>query len=187
MRRLSLVDPLELLNAPSHKHLLLISGGSVMKKIFISALAVLLMFTVTGCFSPSVPDIIPPEEEPSTPQEEPPAGNEPPVAYIDAVAPPTITIGEDVTLQGHGIDTDGTIVAYRWRSNIDGPLGVNESVVTSALTVGEHIVYLKVQDNNGDWSEEVSDTLVVTPEVIVPPEIVSFEADSGTIHIGETV
>ena len=158
-----------------------------MKKIFIPALAVLLMFTVTGCFFPSVPDIIPPEEEPSTPPEEPPAGNEPPVAYIDAVAPPTITIGEDVTLQGHGIDTDGVIVAYRWRSNIDGPLGVNESVVTSALTVGEHIIYLKVQDNNGDWSEEVSDTVVVAPEVIVPPEIVSFEADSEMIHFGETV
>ena len=162
-----------------------------MKKIFIPALAVLLMFTVTGCFSPPVSDIIPPEEEPSTPQEEPleepPAGNVPPVAYIDAVTPPTITAGEDVTFQGHGIDTDGTIVAYRWRSNIDGPLGVDASTVTNELTAGEHIIYLRVQDNNGDWSEEVSDTIVVAPEVIIPVEIVSFEADSETVYIGETV
>ena len=100
-----------------------------MKKVLIPVVAIL--FLLTGCFFPSATDIIPPEQEPPTLQEEPSVSNELPVAYIDAITPPTITVGEDATLQGHGIDTDGTIVAYRWRSNIDGPLGVNASIVTN--------------------------------------------------------
>jgi predicted small lipoprotein YifL len=160
-----------------------------MKKVLVTALAVLLLFTVTGCFFPSPSDIVPPDESPQVPSEpqEPQDENEQPTAYIDAVTPPTITAGEEVTLQGHGIDTDGTIVAHRWRSDIDGPLGTSASITTNALSVGEHEIYLKVQDNNGAWSEEVMSTVVVTPaEAPIPLSIVFFTATSDTIHLGDT-
>ena len=159
-----------------------------MKKMLIPALAVLLMFTVTGCFFPSPSDIVPPEQPPSIPPEEPQDGNEQPTAYIDAVTPPMVTVGEEVALQGHGIDADGTVVAHRWRSSIDGPLGVNTSIVTSELSVGEHEIYFKVQDNNGTWSEEVSDTVIVKPaEAPIPLAIVFFTTTSDTINLGDAV
>jgi len=155
------------------------------KRALIPALAAL--FLLTGCFFPSPSGILPPEQPPP-PREEPAVINEPPIAYIDAITPPTIAVGEEVTLQGHGIDADGTVVAYRWRSSIDGPLGTNTSVVTNALSIGEHDIHFKVQDNNGAWSEEVVDTVVVTPaEVPVPLNIVSFTTTSDVIHLGDTV
>jgi len=146
-----------------------------MKRIFILALAI--PFLLAGCsLLPSLPDVARPGE------------NEAPVAYIDAITPPTITAGEDVTLAGHGTDADGTVVAYRWRSNIDGPLGVNASITTSGLSAGVHDIYFKVQDNTGDWSTEAVSTVTITPvEVPVPLDIVSFTSDYDTIHIGDTV
>ncbi len=150
-----------------------------MKRILILVLVV--SFLLAGCFSPSPSDVVPS-------QETPPARNEQPIAYIDAITPPMVTVGEDVTLQGHGIDADGTVVARRWRSNIDGPLGVNASIVTSELSVGEHDIYFKVQDNNGTWSEETVSTVIITPaEVLIPLKIVIFTSDSDTIHLGDTV
>jgi hypothetical protein len=146
---------------------------------------------LTGCFSFLPEGITPPEEE--TPGEQPPAGepapavNQPPTAYIDAITPPTAAAGEDVRLQGHGIDSDGLVVAYRWRSSIDGPLGTEETVVTNGLSVGDHDIYFKVQDNNGSWSEEVTSAVTITPaEEPVPLAIVSFEVTDDTIDLGDT-
>ena len=146
-----------------------------MKRIFVLALAI--PFLLAGCsLLPSLPQVTRPGE------------NEEPVAYIDAITPPTVTAGEDITLAGHGTDADGTVVAYRWRSNIDGPLGVSASITTSELSAGVHDIYFKVQDNTGDWSTETVSTVTITPvEVPVPLDIVSFTSDYDTIHLGDTV
>jgi len=146
-----------------------------MRRILILALAI--PFLLAGCsLLPSLPQMTRPDE------------NEEPVAYIDAITPPTVTAGEDITLMGHGTDADGTVVAYRWRSDIDGPLGVNASITTSELSAGEHDIYFKVQDNSGDWSREAVNTVVITPvEAAVPLDIVSFTSDYDTIHLGDTV
>ena len=146
-----------------------------MKRILILALAI--PFLLAGC-----------SLLPSLPQVTRPSANEEPVAYIDAITPSTVTAGEDITLVGHGTDADGTVVAYRWRSDIDGPLGVNASITTSELSVGEHDIYFKVQDNTGDWSREAVNTVVITPvEATVPLDIVSFTSNYDTIHLGDTV
>jgi len=146
-----------------------------MKRILILALAI--PFLIAGC-----------SLLPSSLQDMKPSANEGPVAYIDAITPTTVTAGEDITLEGHGTDADGTVVAYRWRSDIDGPLGVNASITTSELSVGEHDIYFKVQDNTGDWSREAVSTVTITPvEVPVPLDIVSFTSNYDTIHLGDTV
>ena len=93
-----------------------------------------------------------------------------PTAYIDNISPAEPVADETITFQGHGTDPDGEVVAYRWRSSIDGDLGV-ESSFTAALSQGNHTIYLKVQDNNGNWSPEVRTTVVVSaPEEDTPED-----------------
>ncbi|MBN1863041.1 MAG: hypothetical protein JW790_05300 [Dehalococcoidales bacterium] len=158
--------------------------------IIITAVIVAVLVLATGCFLLPEGVTLPEEETPSEetlPEETPTAGNQTPTAFIDAITPPTAAAGDEVRLQGHGTDTDGTVVAYRWRSSIDGPLGVEASMATNGLSVGEHDIFFKVQDNNGGWSEEVVGSVVITPaEAPVPLEIVSFTATADTINLGDT-
>ncbi|MBZ0157892.1 MAG: chitobiase/beta-hexosaminidase C-terminal domain-containing protein, partial [Alphaproteobacteria bacterium] len=89
-------------------------------------------------------------------------GNTPPVGYIDSISPSSITAGELVTFTGHGTDADGTITGYNWRSSISGQLSAATSFSTSALPAGTHTIYFKVQDNTGEWSTEVNQSLTVS-------------------------
>ena len=110
--------------------------------------------------------------------------NQPPTAYIDSISPTEASFGETVAFDGHGTDPDGTVVAYRWRSSIDEALSAKASFETSSLSEGEHDIYLKVQDNNGAWSEEVSSTVVIS--AAAPPVIDSFDASPRSIVKGES-
>jgi hypothetical protein len=111
-----------------------------MKKMFPAILAVLLL--AAGCI------IV--EDDQSAP-----------TAYIDAITPSEVAHGDTVEFNGHGTDTDGTVVAYRWKSDRDGDLSSKASFETDSLSEGEHIISFKVQDNNGTWSEEVTAKVVV--------------------------
>ncbi|MFC1905517.1 hypothetical protein ACFLXL_01770 [Chloroflexota bacterium] len=51
---------------------------------------------------------------------------------------------------GLGTDADGRVVAYQWRSSIGGDLST-EPQFDAELDAGNHIIYFKVQDNNGAW------------------------------------
>jgi hypothetical protein len=82
-----------------------------------------------------------------------PAENQLPTAYIDSISPTGATEGQTVTFTGHGTDADGTVVAWRWTSNIDGQIGTTASFTTSALSAGAHTISLTVQDNSDGWSE----------------------------------
>jgi len=82
----------------------------------------------------------------------PAASNQPPIAYIDSVSPANAVLGEKVTFTGHGIDPDGSIAAYNWRSTLDGDLSTLASFETSALSQGTHTVWFKVQDVKEEWS-----------------------------------
>ena len=120
---------------------------------------------ISGCFSGL------PTELPTEPTTEPPAAtdsNLPPNAYIDSISPAEALAGELITFDGHGTDTDGMVVAYRWRSNIDGELSSKASFENSGLSEGEHIIYFKVQDNNDAWSEEAHSNLVVSTAEVEP-------------------
>jgi hypothetical protein len=90
--------------------------------------------------------------------------NQPPTAVIDSISPSPAGEGQPVTFGGHGVDTDGSIVGYNWRSSIDGQLSTQASFTRSDLSNGSHIIYFKVQDDDSEWSEEVSQALEITPE-----------------------
>jgi len=89
--------------------------------------------------------------------------SQPPTAYIDSISPDPAIKGQTVFFSGHGYDSDGSIVAYEWRSSIDGFLSSLNSFSTSALSVGTHTIYFKVKDDKGLWSEESPSTLEITP------------------------
>lgn len=110
--------------------------------------------------------------------------NEPPTAYIDLISPAEVSPGEAVTFEGHGTDADGTVVAYRWESSIDGDLSTRASFDSSSLSEGEHTIRLKVQDNNGTWSEEIESTVIVSGGAAGVPVITSFSASPGSISPG---
>jgi PKD repeat protein len=98
--------------------------------------------------------------------------NRPPTAFIDSITPATAGQGKDtVAFSGHGTDTDGSVVTYNWRSNIDGQLSTASSFSkpASELSVGVHTIYFKVQDNDGAWSAEVTDDLAILEPANLPP------------------
>jgi hypothetical protein len=112
--------------------------------------------------------------------------NEPPVAYIDSISPTEAMPGETIAFIGHGTDTNGSVVAYRWQSNIDGELSVKDSFQTTSLSKGHHTINFKVQDNNGEWSEEISCTLIVKDESSSLPVISYFSASPTSIVQGNS-
>ncbi len=132
----------------------------------------LLFLLATGCLpvSPSAP----------------PVSTELPVAYIDSVSANTVAEGQTVSFSGHGTDAGGSVVAYSWRSDRDGLLNKSANFNTSTLSIGNHYVYFKVQNNRGDWSREVVAIINVLPVGMVKPDIVSFRADPPLIFTGSS-
>ncbi len=92
------------------------------------------------------------------------AGNNPPTATIVSITPDPATQGTDtVTFTGSGDDTDGTVDAYKWTSDIDGALSTSASFTkpASELSVGTHTITFRVQDNDGAWSDPVTEDLTI--------------------------
>ena len=142
-----------------------------MRKFSLIVLSVLLIsaFFLPSCvpFSCAVPGI-----------------NQPPVAYIDLIDPSTASEGAMVSFEGHGTDADGSVVAYRWRSSLDGDLSTKATFDSSALSPGVHTIYFKVQDNNGTWSLEDNRELTVTGTTSGMPIVNTFIASPPSIAPG---
>jgi hypothetical protein len=136
-----------------------------MKKLLLSAAVILLIGT--GCV------LVPAATT-----------NQPPVAYIDSVFPINATYGEMVSFKGHGIDPDGTVGAYSWRSSRDGDLSTAANFETSSLSPGSHSIWFKVQDDDGQWSNEVVATVIVVPLAQSQPVVNSFNVAPGHIAPG---
>jgi hypothetical protein len=116
-----------------------------------------------------------------------PGINQPPVATIDSITPSPANQGEAITFEGHGTDANGSVVAYRWRSSIDGDLSTKATFETSALSAGAHVIYFKVQDNNGTWSLEDRKDLTVTGSTTPTtglPVINTFIASPPSVSAG---
>jgi hypothetical protein len=116
-----------------------------------------------------------------------PQSNQPPKAYINEITPSEVVVGETVKFSGYGTDVDGQVVAYRWRSVKDGDLSSAKEFETSSLTVGDHVIYFMVQDNNDAWSAEVRGTVKVSAAATAPAKINSFTASALTITAGDSV
>jgi len=78
-----------------------------------------------------------------------------PLAYIDSVSTSQIYTGETIKFSGHGVPSEGQIVSYNWRSNVNGDLSQLATFDTNTLTAGPHTIWFKVQDSYGNWSKEV--------------------------------
>jgi hypothetical protein len=138
-------------------------GGDDVKKLF--PILMVLVSTVGCLLAPQAP-------------------NQPPTAYIDSISPVDATLGEVVTFNGSGIDPDGVITAYSWRSSRDGDLSTSASFKTQSLSKGTHTIWFRVQDDKGEWSEEVSANVIVVPEGIGQPVVEFFYADPDKISPG---
>ncbi|UCG68727.1 MAG: hypothetical protein JSV09_13125, partial [Thermoplasmata archaeon] len=80
--------------------------------------------------------------------------HEKPTAHINSISPDPANEGSDVSFVGYGSD-DGAVLAYEWRSSINGIIGEEESFSRSDLSVGEHEISLRVMDDDGVWSDLV--------------------------------
>jgi len=83
-----------------------------------------------------------------------------PVAVIDSIDPVYVEPGISVQCAGHGED-NWSIVAYSWRSDIDGTLSENPSFSINNLSNGAHRIYLRVQNEHGVWSWEANQKVIV--------------------------
>lgn len=97
--------------------------------------------------------------------EQPGGGNQPPVAVSLSISKTQANAGELILFSGQGTDTDGYIVGYHWRSNLNGTLSTQQSFGTSTLSVGTHTIYFKVQDDDGAWSLEKTATVTIASVV----------------------
>ncbi|TGC06649.1 hypothetical protein CUN85_12830 [Methanolobus halotolerans] len=88
-----------------------------------------------------------------------------PEANIISISPNPATEGESVLFEGSGNDMDGKVVKYTWTSNIDGQLNNSAIFSTSYLTPGKHIIYFRVQDDDGVWADSVSTNLTIIESV----------------------
>ena len=84
------------------------------------------------------------------------------MAILDNITPSPATEGEEIRFEGRGLTTD-SIMGYAWRSSIDGEFynGTKNETGNNAISNGSHTIYLKVQEDSGIWSEEVSVILIV--------------------------
>jgi nitrous oxidase accessory protein NosD len=84
------------------------------------------------------------------------------VAIIQDISPNPAVIGEEVSFSGYGYDPDGgDIDQYRWTSSLDDFLSDEASFIIDSLSFGEHIISFQVRDDEGVWSSEAIETLVI--------------------------
>jgi N-acetylneuraminic acid mutarotase len=95
--------------------------------------------------------------------------NTAPTAYIDSISPNPASNGSAISFTGHGVDTDGSVIGYKWRSSINGTISTATSFSISTLAVGTHTIYFSVQDNSGAWSQETSATATINQPVTEDP------------------
>ncbi len=114
--------------------------------------------------------------------------NTQPNAVIDSPASDVnILIGDSVNFQGHGEDTDGTIIAYSWDFG-DGRTTTQQNPGDIPFnTAGTYTVTFNVQDNDNDWDPTPA-TVTVTVEANRAPIVSILSPPSSvSILVGDSV
>ncbi len=103
-----------------------------------------------------------------------------PVAGITGISPGSAAEGESFEFRAGSTD-DGSIVRYVWISSLDGEIynGTEAAFQSSDLSVGEHEITLRVQDDQGAWSEGFSSKITVKEKGENDPGEPGEEEDSG--------
>ena len=136
-----------------------------MRKLLLSITFISIL--MSGCINITVPQSV----------------NNAPTACIDEILPVKANPGDSISFLGHGNDSDGTIIGYEWQSNLDGILNTAPNFKASTLSLGTHIIYLRVMDNRNLWSAQATSTVIIIPKV-VKPIIESFVAVPNSIVRG---
>jgi parallel beta-helix repeat protein len=111
--------------------------------------------------------------------------NSPPTAHIDEISPDPALLGESINFIGHGEDEDGLIERYVWSANGENFYNGTESHISfSELAQGHQTISLKVRDDDGAWSEEVSQSLLIHTKPLARINSISPSPGntSDTIH-----
>ena len=103
----------------------------------------------------------------------------PPAAVIDSISPSPARFDDEIIFNGTGSDINGTIMNYEWNSSIDGFLSNEKDFHITGLSVGNHAIRFRVQDNDGDWSEWATAILVVNPNSVPISTIESISPSSA--------
>ena len=108
-----------------------------------------------------------------------------PRAEIISIEPEFAPQGTTVEFTCTGSD-DGSITDYAWRSDLDGDLSPDTSFSTNSLSNGTHTIFLKVMDDKGIWSGEVSAQIIVngipTARIDSVSNSTAYAGDPITFH-----
>jgi len=92
--------------------------------------------------------------------------NDPPIASITYPENGSVYQGERyISFSGNGFDPDiphGDYLNFEWYSDLDGLIGEGRNISTYYLSIGTHIISLKVIDTGGLY-DTANITLVITP------------------------
>ena len=104
-----------------------------------------------------------------------------PTAFIISIDPNPAKENDIINFIGYGEDPDGEIIYYEWNSDIDKQLyfGTNLSFNTTSLSIGEHIISLRVQDNDLDWSDPITEILIINNLSNNPPNTPTISGPSS--------
>ena len=122
--------------------------------------------------------------------------NNQPTEMIDSMLPNPVVENDVVRFEGNGTDVDGIIVRYCWRTN-EGVLynGSSDNFSHPGFSRGTYTIYFSVQDDEGAWSGEINEILIVhtrptamiasiSPSPALDTDIILFKGngtDDGTI------
>lgn len=118
---------------------------------------------------------------------QPGGGNQPPIAVSLSISKTSAFTNETIAFSGEGVDSDGYIDGYNWRSNLDGTLSTQQSFSRSTLSVGTHTIYFKVIDDDDAWSTEKTATITITSATNKIPTAFIDEVTPNPAKRGETV
>ncbi|MDP7264003.1 MAG: GGIII-like transmembrane region-containing protein, partial [Candidatus Thermoplasmatota archaeon] len=92
-----------------------------------------------------------------------------------SISPNECSYGETVLFKGSATGGSGTYTRYLWRSDIDGSISNKAEFTANNLSVGDHIIYFKVQDSKERWSSEVTGSVTIRMDDDAPlAEIISI-------------
>ncbi len=111
--------------------------------------------------------------------------NKKPAATIDYINPNPATSETIIYFNGIGTDEDGEITEWEWNSSIDEVISNEQSFDTSDLSVGIHTIEFQVKDNDNEWSEKDSETLIINLDSSSTTEDGFPVADTGGAYSGK--
>lgn len=119
--------------------------------------------------------------------EQPDGENQLPIAISLSISKSSALFGDTIAFNGEGTDTDGYIIGYQWRSNLDGILSTVKSFSRSNLSIGTHTIYFKVKDNASTWSGEKTGSITINSAMNQAPVAFIDDISPNPAKQGEAV